>query len=112
MQQKNKNRIKELNQYYKTPKPELSKYLKLTVKEVQQLEEQETRLTISVADKLCALYKCSPEYLLKENSDYEPLSFGFKNMDCADLDCVASINRIVNNIEFLTEIDKTYSIYY
>lgn len=96
-------RMKELRENMNIGQEELASYLDISQSYLSQIESGNRNLTLSILNKLCALYGCSENYLLCKDNNFSPKKFAFrsKNLSAEDLKCVASINKIHSNLEYL-----------
>lgn len=101
------DRLKKLRKENNFTQKQLGDYLNFNQGQITKLEKNERKLKLSSLNKLCELYLCSPEYILKGEGDYSKfkLSFRAKNKDL-DLETIAEINRIIGHLEFLSKITK------
>lgn len=94
-------RLKKLRMEHNYAQIQIANFLNINQEEIAKLEINEVKLTYKSLDKLCKLYKCSQEYILKGEGEYTKLDYG-----CVDLETVAKMNTIISNLEFLSKLDK------
>lgn len=82
---------------------DLSKYLEISQEDVENLENNEGKLNLTILTKLSNLYCCSERYLLCMSDEIEPMAYAFRNdsRSVDDLNAIAKINQIYKNMEFL-----------
>lgn len=96
-------RLKQLRTTNNLSINDLSEYLGISQKDIEDLENNEGKLNLTVLTKLSNLYCCSEKYLLCMSDDYEPMAYAFGSdaHSVDDLNAIAKINQIYKNIEFL-----------
>lgn len=84
---------------------ELADYLEISQSYLSQILSGKRSMSLTVFNKLCALFGCSEEYLLGKSSEFSHKSFAFrtKNIDSEDLKCIASMNKLYKNLEYLNK---------
>lgn len=102
------NRLKQLRESKKLSLYDLAQYLETSSDFVSQLENGEKKLTLTILNKLSALYCCDKAYLLCKSNDYSSVNFAFRsdNLSIEDLNCVASLNKLLLNIRLLNKINS------
>jgi hypothetical protein len=60
---------------------------------------------MTLLDKLCLLYNCSPEYLLGKTNIHEKSSIAFRSDEKVDLNVVAKMNEITGYLKLLRKLD-------
>ena len=87
---------------------DLSKYLEISKNDVENLEENDGKLNLTILTKLSDLYCCSEAYLLCMSDEYEPMTYAFRSdsRSIDDLNAIAKINQIYKNMEFLLKKEK------
>lgn len=94
-------RLKKLRMEHNYAQIQTANFLNINQEEITKLEINEVKLTYRSLDKLCKLYKCSPEYILKGEGEYTKLDY-----DGVDLETVAKMNTIIFNLKILSKLDK------
>ena len=86
---------------------DLANYLGISQPLLSQIEKGNRNLNLSLLDKLCALYGCTDSYILCKDDEYKAVNFSFRSKNAAreDLDCIASVHKIILNMRFLNEIN-------
>ena len=84
---------------------QVSDYLGITQSNLSKIENGERNFNITLLDKLCLLYNCSPEYLLGETDFHEKSSIAFRSDDKVDLNVVAKMNEITGFLKLLRNLD-------
>ena len=99
-------RLSELRKENNLSQKKISEYLNLDPTDYLKIEENKIGLDVSVLDKLCLLYGCSPEYLLGESDEYSPPKIVFNiNKNDVDLNVIAKVNETMNYLKILREIN-------
>lgn len=84
---------------------QVSDYLGITQSNLSKIENGERNFNITLLDKLCLLYNCSPEYLLGETDFHEKSSIAFRSDDKVDLNVVAKMNEITGFLKLLRSLE-------
>ena len=84
---------------------QVSKYLGITQSNLSKIENGERNFNMTLLDKLCLLYNCSPEYLLGETDIHEKSSIAFRSDEKVDLNIVAKMNEITGYLKLLRRLD-------
>ena len=84
---------------------QVSKYLGITQSNLSKIENGERNFNMTLLDKLCLLYNCSPEYLLGETDSHEKSSIAFRSDEKVDLNVVAKMNEITGYLKLLRKLD-------
>lgn len=96
-------KLREINNFNQT---QVAEYLNFTQSQITKLEHNERKLKVSSLEKLCNLYQCTEEYILEGKGKYSKPEFAFRsNNKKLDLKTIAQMNKIINNIEFLNQIN-------
>ena len=74
----------------------LAEYLDISQPYLSQIAAGKRPMSLTILDKLCALFGCSEQYLLGLDDSFHPKSYAFrsKKIDVADLKCIPSINKL------------------
>lgn len=100
---KNLRKIRKKNGY---TQKQVSDYLGITQSNLSKIENGERNLNMTLLDKLCLLYNCSPEYLLGESNINEQIPIAFRSDEKMDLNVVAKMNEIVGFLKLLRKLDE------
>ena len=84
---------------------QVSKYLGITQSNLSKIENGERNFNMTLLDKLCLLYNCSPEYLLGEDDSHDKSSIAFRSDEKVDLNVVAKMNEITGYLKLLRKLD-------
>lgn len=84
---------------------QVSSYLGITQSNLSKIENGERNFNMTLLDKLCLLYNCSPEYLLGEEDFHEKSSIAFRSEEKVDLNVVAKMNEITGYLKLLRKLD-------
>ena len=100
-------RLKQLRIEHNFTQKQIADYLCFNQGQIAKLEKNERKLKHDSLNKLCKLYKCSPQYILKGEGEYSKINLAYradnKNLE---LETIAEMNNIINNLEFLSRINK------
>ena len=96
-------RLQELRESKGLSQSDLANYLGISQPLLSQIESGNRNLNLSLLDKLCSLYGCSDSYILCKSDEYNSINFSFRSKNAAreDLDCIASVHKIILNMRFL-----------
>lgn len=97
--------LRELRIENKYTQEQVSNYLEITQSNLSKIENGERNFNMTLLEKLCSLYNCSPEYLLGETYSYEKPSISFRSDDKVDLNVVAKMNEITGFLKLLRKLD-------
>ena len=84
---------------------QVSSYLGITQSNLSKIENGERNFNMTLLDKLCLLYNCSPEYLLGEDDSHDKSSIAFRSDEKVDLNVVAKMNEITGYLKLLRKLD-------
>ncbi len=84
---------------------QVSAYLGITQSNLSKIENGERNFNMTLLDKLCLLYNCSPEYLLGETDIHEKSRIAFRSDEKVDLNVVAKMNEITGYLKLLRKLD-------
>ena len=87
------------------PQKQVSAYLGITQSNLSKIENGERNFNMTLLDKLCLLYNCSPEYLLGKTNIHEKSSIAFRSDEKVDLNVVAKMNEITGYLKLLRKLD-------
>ena len=96
-------RLKTLRKEHGYSQMQLSEYLKIDQSNLSKIENNKRNLNLTLLDKICSLYNCTPEYLLGESDDYERQNIMFKSGNDMDLNAIAKINKLASHLTTLRE---------
>mgnify|MGYP002316353814 FL=1 len=97
------NKLRRENGY---TQEQVSNYLGITQSNLSKIENGERNFNMTLLDKLCLLYNCSPEYLLGETDSHEKPSIAFRSDEKVDLNVVAKMNEIKGFLKLLRKLDS------
>ena len=82
----------------------VSSYLDIPTEDLLDMENGNKNITLSILDKLCALFGCSEGYLLCKTNEFDPVTSAFRSdgIEAADLEGIASMNKIYINMKYLS----------
>ncbi len=99
---KNLNELRRKNGY---TQQQVSDYLGITQSNLSKIENGERNFNMTLLDKLCLLYNCTPEYLLGETDIYVKSRIAFRSDEKVDLSVVAKMNEITGFLTLLRKLD-------
>lgn len=98
------NHIKALREKNSFSIEKIAEYLNISTEDVKKLEDDETVLTVEIANKLAALFGVSIPMLTSEENISPLVSFkGAENLSADGLDTIAQINRALMRSKILTK---------
>ena len=83
----------------------VSEYLEITQSNLSKIENGERNFNLTLLDKICLLYNCSPEYLLGKTDYHEKTTISFRSDEKVDLNVVAKMNEITGFLKLLRKLD-------
>ena len=99
---KNLNKLRRESGY---TQEQVSSYLGITQSNLSKIENGERNFNMTLLDKLCLLYNCSPEYLLGKTDFHEKPSIAFRSDEKVDLEVVAKMNEVTGYLKLLRKLD-------
>ena len=97
-------RLKFLRKSHNFTQNQIAEYLDFKQGQIAKLENNQRKLKVSSLEKLCELYNCSEEFILKGEGNYTKQDFAFRsNVKNLNLNTISNMNNIIKNIEFLRE---------
>ena len=98
------DRIKKLRKMYNFTQEQVAKYLGFKQTQIAKLESGDRKLKSSSLNKLCELYNCPKEYIIKGVGEYSKEDFKFRSSRDLDLETLANMNRIIRNLKELNQL--------
>lgn len=99
---RNLNKLRRENEY---TQEQVSNYLGITRTNLSKIENGNMNINMTLLDKLCLLYNCSPEYLLRETNSHEKPSIAIRSDEKVDLNVIAKMNEITGYLKLLRKLD-------
>ena len=99
-------RLKRLRIERNLSTQDLSRYLEISPEDVENLENNTAKFTLTILNKLSDLYCCSEKYLLGLSDEFMDFSFRNDDYSPADLKAIAKINQIYKNTDFLLKKER------
>jgi transcriptional regulator with XRE-family HTH domain len=100
-------RLKELRKEWGYTQKQVANYLGFQQGQIAKLENGERTLKVSSLHLLCELYGCSQEYIVEGKGSYSKPNYLLKsNSRDIDLKTNASMNRIINNMKEMKNIQR------
>lgn len=101
------DRLKFLRKQHHFTQKQIADYLEFQQGQIAKLENNQRKLKVSSLEKLCELYNCEEDYILEGIEDNSTHNIAFRsNVKDLNLNTIASMNKIIKNIEFLADITK------
>ncbi len=101
------SRLKDLRKEYNFTQADIAKYLDYNQGQIARIEKDTRKLKKPALEKLCNLYNCSEDYILYGNEEYKKNNYVFRsNIHNKDLKGLAKMNKILKDVEYLSEITK------
>ena len=98
-------RLKRITLEHNFTQKQIADYLGFKQGQIAKLESNERTLKSDSLIKLSNLYRCSPEYIILGIGEYSKTNLAFRsNEKNLSLDDIAEMNRIIDNLEFLSRI--------
>ncbi len=97
--------LKELRRENGYTQEQVSKYLEITQSNLSKIENGDRNFNMTLLEKLCLLYNCSPEYLLGQTDFHEKTSIAFRSDEKVDLNVVAKMNEITGFLKLLRKLE-------
>ena len=98
-------RLKRIRLEHNFTQKQIADYLGFKQGQIAKLESNERTLKSDSLSKLSNLYRCSPEYIILGIGEYSKTNLAFRsNEKNLSLDDIAEMNRIIDNLEFLSRI--------
>ena len=98
-------RLKRIRLEHNFTQKQIADYLGFKQGQIAKLESNERTLKSDSIIKLSNLYRCSPEYIILGIGEYSKTNLAFRsNEKNLSLDDIAEMNRIIDNLEFLSRI--------
>ena len=103
------SRLKYLRKKHNFTQREVGDFLDISQSQLAKVESNDRNLKLTKLLKLCDLFNVSEEYLLygEGDSDKNKLAFRKENKSI-DLETLARMNRIVNNLKFMKDLYKEH----
>lgn len=98
-------RIKNLRMEMNLSPDSVSTYLKIPVEQFINIENGDEEITLSILDKLCALFGCSESYLLCKSDEFDPTPFALRSekIETGDLEGIAKMNKLYMNLKYINK---------
>ena len=105
------DRLKKLREDSNYTQEQIADYLGINQGQLSKIENGNRNLNLSLLDKICSLYNCSHEYILMESDEYDIPKVAFRNSEnFVDLNLVAKMNKVIENLKFLRSLDNEKSL--
>lgn len=98
-------KLKTLRKEHGYSQIQIAEYLKIDQSNLSKIENNKRNLNLTLLDKICQLYNCTPEYLLGESDNYEKQKIMFKSGNDMDLNVIAKINQLASHLSLLRKYD-------
>lgn len=104
------SRLRKLRSEHNYSQRQVADYLKIDQSNLSKIENDKRNLNMTLLDKICFLYNCTPEYLSGEINKYEKQKIMFKSGRDIDLEVIAKINQLSYHLKTLREFNKEKTI--
>lgn len=94
-------KLKTLRKEHGYSQMQIAEYLKIDQSNLSKIENNKRNLNLTLLDKICFLYNCTPEYLLGQSDEYERQKIMFKSGNDMDLNAIAKINKLASHLKLL-----------
>jgi len=103
------SRLKFLRNKHNFTQKEVGDFLNISQSQLAKVECDERNLKLTKLLKLCDLYNVSEEFLLygKGDNDINKLTFR-KDNNSINLETIAQMNRIINNLKFMKNLYREH----
>jgi len=100
-------RLKKLRENSNYTQKQIADYLGINQGQLSKIENGNRNLNLKLLDKISSLYNCSHEYILLESDEHDIPKVAFRNREnFVDLNLVAKMNQILENLKFLRTLDN------
>ena len=107
MEKKIGARLKKLREDSNYTQGQIANYLGINQGQLSKIENGNRNLNLDLLDKICSLYGCSHKYILLKSDEHIIPKVTFRNSEnFVDLNVVAKMNRIIENLKFLRSLDN------
>ena len=107
MQKEIGDRLKKLREDSNYTQEQIAIYLGITQGQLSKIENGNRTLNLNLLDKISSLYSCSHEYILLKSDEYSIPKVAFRvSENFVDLNVVAKMNQIIENLKFLRSLDS------
>ena len=100
------SRLKKIREDHEYSQRQIAEYLGIDQSNLSKIENNKRNLNLTLLDKICFLYNCTPEYLLGEQDFYKKQKIMFKSGTDIDLEVIAKINQLSFHLKSLREFDN------
>lgn len=98
------NRLKQLRESHNYSKEEISQFLDINLSLLEDVESDDKNLELTKLLKVCDLYNVDEDYLLYGKINKKDECYFKKDNNNIDLETIAKMNRIMNNLQFMKDI--------
>ena len=100
------SRLKKLRLEHGYSQRQLAEYLEIDQSNLSKIENDKRKLNWLLSERILSLYNCTPEYLLGKTDSYEKQNISFKSARDMDLNVIAHINRLSQDLKILRKFNK------
>ncbi len=103
------HRLKFLRNKHNFTQREVGDFLDISQSQLAKVESNERNIKLTKLLKLCNLYNVSEEFLLYGQGNYDKNKLAFrKDNKSIDLETIAHMNKIINNLRFMKDLYKEH----
>lgn len=102
----NGSRLRKLREEHGYSQKQIENYLGIDQSNLSKIERNKRKLNVNLLEKLCLLYNCSPEYLLRESDEYISTKIAFRKNKKIDLNVIAKVNETMSYLELLNKLNN------
>ena len=97
-------RLQDVRVMNKYTQQQIGEYLGVDQSLISKIEKDQRKINMTQFDKLCLLYNVTPEYLLGQSNDYQPLKY--RSDEKVDLNAIAKMNQIMGYLKQLRQLEE------
>lgn len=97
-------RLKKVRRCNGFTQQQVAEYLDVDQSLVSKIEQGQRQINMTLFDKLCLLYNVTPEYLLGQSNEYQPLKY--RSDEKVDLNAIAKMNQIMGYLKQLRQLEQ------
>jgi transcriptional regulator with XRE-family HTH domain len=111
MSEKTGDILKYLRKKHNFTQRDIGKFLNLSQSQLAKVESNERNLKFDSIKKLCNLYNVSEEFILYGEGEFDENTIAFRKDNRAiDLETLARMNKIINNLKTMNKIYQEHEL--
>lgn len=99
-------KLKKLRKENGYTQKEVSNYLEISQSRLSQIENGKINFNMTILNKLCLLYDCSPEYLEGKTDFYQKPDIAFHCEGKGDLNAIAKMHQVKGFLKLLRKLES------